>query len=177
VAKAGDEGLSREVFVQGRSLFYCEAASYLRSLNGNMEQEYGVIPIPKYNKEQAHYTTWRHGIGSTLSIPTSIAKNGDTAQFANVLEVYTLLSQKLVRPAYYKVMLTTRNVQDLESSEMLDLIFLHRTYDMAIYFTDLGYASIFANSVSSSGDNFSSKYAATSKNFDGKIARLLKKLK
>ena len=175
VAKAGDEAISKDIFVQGRSLFYCEAASYLRALNSTMEREYGVVPVPKYDKAQEHYTTWRHSIGSTLSIPTSTAKN-DMDQFAKVLEVYCLLSQRLVRPAYYEVMLTTRNVQDVESSDMLDLIFQHRTYDMAMYFDTLGFSNLFANAVITSGSNFSSAYKSASKTFDGKIARLLKKL-
>ena len=175
VAPNGSEGVSREIFVQGRSLFYCEAASYLRGLNATMEREYGVVPVPKYDKEQVNYTTWRHSIGSTLSIPTSVAKN-DMEQFANVLETYTLLSQKLVRPAYYDTMLTTRNVQDVESSEMLDLIFLYRTYDMAMYFTNLGFSSLFSDAVLSSGSNFASAYAANSKKFDRQIANILRKL-
>ena len=177
VAPHGSEALSKEVFVQGRSLFYCEAASYLRALNATMEREYGVIPVPKYNKEQAHYTTWRHSIGSTLSIPTSVAKDDATMeQFALVLETYAVLSQKLVRPAYYEVMLTTRNVQDVESSDMLDLIFQHRTYDMAMYFTTLGFGNLFEDAVKSTGDNFSSRYAAASKTFDRKVATILRKL-
>ena len=175
VAPHGQEGLSRDVFVNGRSLFYCEAASYLRGLNATMEREYGVVPVPKYNKEQANYTTWRHSIGSTLSIPTTVAK-GDMGQFAKVLETYTLLSQKFVRPAYYDTMLTTRNVQDVESSEMLDLIFLNRTYDMAMYFTQLGFNGLFENAVLSSGSNFSSAYASNSKKFDKQIANILRKL-
>lgn len=175
VAPNGSEGVSREIFVQGRSLFYCEAANYLRGLNATMEREYGVVPVPKYDKEQANYTTWRHSIGSTLSIPTSVAKN-DMEQFAMVLETYTLLSQKLVRPAYYDTMLTTRNVQDVESSEMLDLIFLNRTYDMAMYFTQLGFGSLFSDAVLSSGSNFASAYAANSKKFDRQIASILRKL-
>ena len=175
VAPHGSEAVSKEVFVQGRSLFYCEAASYLRGLNANMEREYGVIPVPKYNKAQVNYTTWRHSIGSTLSIPTSVARN-DMEQFALVLETYTVLSQKLVRPAYYEVMLTTRNVQDVESSEMLDLIFQYRTYDMAMYFTTLGFGSLFETAVKSSGDNFSSAYKSASKGFDKKVASILRKL-
>ena len=175
VAPHGQEGLSRDVFINGRSLFYCEAASYLRGLNANMEREYGVVPVPKYDKAQANYTTWRHGIGSTLSIPTSVAKN-DMDQFANVLETYTLLSQKYVRPAYYDTMLTTRNVQDVESSEMLDLIFLNRTYDMAMYFTQLGLNGLFESAVLSSGSNFASAYASNSKRFDKQVANLLRKL-
>ena len=175
VAPHGQEGLSRDVFIQGRSLFYCEAASYLRSLNANMEREYGVVPVPKYDKAQANYTTWRHGIGSTLSIPTTVAK-GDMEQFSMVLETYALLSQKLVRPAYYDTMLTTRNVQDVESSEMLDLIFLNRTYDMAMYFTDLGFNGLFEQAALNSGNTFASSYQANSKRFDRQIANILRKL-
>ena len=175
VAPHGQEGLSRDVFIQGRSLFYCEAASYLRGLNANMEREYGVVPVPKYNKEQANYTTWRHSIGSTLSIPTTVAK-GDMEQFSMVLETYALLSQKLVRPAYYDTMLTTRNVQDVESSEMLDLIFLNRTYDMAMYFTDLGFNGLFEQAALNSGNTFASSYQANSKRFDRQIANILRKL-
>ena len=175
VAPNGSEGVSKEIFVQGRSLFYCEAASYLRGLNASMEREYGVVPVPKYNKAQENYTTWRHSIGSTLSIPTSVAK-GDMEQFAMVLETYTLLSQKFVRPAYYDTMLTTRNVQDVESSEMLDLIFLNRTYDMAMYFTQLGFNSLFESAVLSSGNTFASSYQANSKKFDRQIANILRKL-
>jgi hypothetical protein len=175
VAPHGSEGLSRDVFIQGRSLFYCEAASYLRGLNANMEREYGVVPVPKYDKAQANYTTWRHGIGSTLSIPTSVAK-GDMEQFALVLETYALLSQKYVRPAYYDTMLTTRNVQDVESSEMLDLIFLNRTYDMAMYFTDLGFNGLFEQAALSSGNTFASSYQSNSKRFDRQIQTILRKL-
>ena len=175
VASAGSEGVSRDIFVQGRSLFYCEAASYLRGLNASMEREYGVVPVPKYNKEQTNYATWRHPIGSTLSIPTSVAK-GDMDQFALVLETYTVLSQKFVRPAYYDTMLTTRNVQDVESSEMLDLIFLYRTYDMAMYFTNLGFSSLFSDAVLSTGNSFASSYQSNSKRFDKQIANILRKL-
>ena len=175
VAPHGQEGLSRDVFIQGRSLFYCEAASYLRSLNANMEREYGVVPVPKYDKAQANYTTWRHGIGSTLSIPTSVAK-GDMEQFALVLETYAVLAQKYVRPAYYDPMLTTRNVQDVESSEMLDLIFLNRTYDMAMYFTQLGFNGLFEQAALSSGNTFASSYQSNSKRFDKQIQTILRKL-
>ncbi len=177
VCKPGDEAIARDVFVQGRSLFYCEAASYLRALNANMEREYGVLPVPKYNKEQANYVTWRHGIGSTLSIPTSVARDSNVLeQFALVLETYTVLSQKLVRPAYYEIMLTTRNVQDVESAEMLDLIFQHRTYDMAIYFTSLGFLTLFMDAVAGESDNFSSRYQSASRSFDKKIDTILRKL-
>ena len=171
----GDKlGVETEVFRDGRSLYYVQAASYLRYLNTNMETEYGVIPIPKYNKEQTQYHTWRAGIGSTLSIPTTVASM-DTDMFAQVLETYCVLSQKLVRPAYYDIMLTTRNVQDVESSEMMDLIFENRIYDMGAYFEVFGFYNLFTSSIIGE-DTFSSSYAAAIKTYEKKLSVLIQKI-
>ncbi len=174
VAAAGDEGLSKNIFVEGRSLFYCEAVSYLRALNANMETEYGVIPIPKYTTDQEHYTTWSHSIGSTLSMPTTVGKL-DQEMFAATLETYVLLSQKHVRPAYYDNLLTVRNLRDAESAEMVDLIFAHRVYDMAMYFDSLNLSHVFSDSVTGA-DNFASAYVSATNKFDAKMQRLLSKL-
>lgn len=175
VAAVGEESLALDIFMDERALYYVEAASYLRTLNSGMEGEYGVIPIPKYDKDQEKYTTWRHGIGSTLSMPTSIGSY-DLFEVANILELYAILSQKYVRPAYYDTMLTTRNVRDVESSEMLDLIFQNRIYDMAMYFESLGFASLFSNSVVAV-DTFASSYSGVSRSFDKKMRYILENLK
>ncbi len=170
VAPQGQESVALNIFMDERAVFYSEAISYLRALNTQMDTEYGVIPIPKYDVDQEHYTTWSHSIGSTLSIPTTIEK-GDVRQFGNVLEVYAILSQKLVRPAYYDSMLTVRNVRDAESAEMVDMIFEHRIYDMASYF-DLGFRSMFGNSVTGA-NAFASSYASQSGTFDRRLNRIL----
>lgn len=174
VTGSGQESTSAEIFTGGRALFYSEVASYLRSMTANMEDDYGVLPIPKYNEEQEKYYTWSNSIGSTLSIPSTIAKQ-DVESFAIVLEVYALLSQKYVRPAYYDVVLLTRNVDDVESSEILDMIFQNRTYDMALYYS-LGLSNVFSNAVMSRGSDFSSQYAAANRNFDRTIINLLRRI-
>lgn len=177
VAKSGDESLSKDVFVEGRSLFYCEAASYLRALNQTMDGDYGVVPVPKYSKEQENYLTWTHDIGSTLSIPTSILDEIEDQNFEAVLETYVVLSYKLVKPAYYDTMLTSRNVRDPDSAEMLDLIFNYRTYDMAIYYSALGFNNLFSDCVINNSDAFSSKYTANAKRFDRQVQNILKNIK
>ena len=139
-----------------------------------MEDDYGVLPVPKYSEEQEKYCTWSNSIGSTLSIPSTIAKQ-DVESFAIVLEVYALLSQKYVRPAYYDVVLLTRNVDDVESSEILDMIFQNRTYDMALYYS-LGLSNVFSNAVMSRGSDFSSQYAAANRNFDRTITNLVRRI-
>lgn len=168
-------GIGLEIFMQNRALFGYEVISYLRTLSSSMEGEYGVLPVPKFDKDQDRYYAHSNPIGSTLSIPTTVAQT-DVEQFANVLEIYCLLSQKLVRPAYYEVTLMTRNIQDLESAEMLELILSSRVYDLAAYFADLGLSGVFEEAATGSADNFSSKYAAASKTFNKKVKNLLRKL-
>ena len=162
------------VFVDNRAFYFMEAASYLRSLNAEMEEEYGVIPTPKYDKQQEHHTSWSHSIGSTLSMPTTVGEL-DNEAFSRVLELYVVLSQKYVRPAYYDTVLTTRNVRDSDSAEMLHMIFSHRVYDMAMYFTNLGFDGIFGTSVSGA-DKYASAYKRSSSMFDKQIAGILKNL-
>lgn len=162
------------LFMDNRAFYFTEAASYLRSLNASMEGEYGVIPAPKYDKNQTVYTSWSHSIGSTLSMPTTVGEL-DTDAFSDVLELYVILSQKYVRPAYYDTMLTTRNVRDADSAEMLHMIFSHRIYDMAMYFGDLGMKEIFDQSARGV-DTFSSTYQRATGGFDKRVAKILKDL-
>ena len=168
-------GVGMEIFLKERALFGFEVISYLRGLSGSMESEYGVLPIPKFDKEQDRYYAHSNPIGTTLSIPTSTAQN-DMEQFSSILEMYCLLSQKLVRPAYYEVTLMTRNIQDLESAEMLELILNSRVYDLAAYFADLGLSGVFEEAATGTADNFSSKYASAKKTFDKKVRNMLRKM-
>ena len=168
--------IGMEIFINDRALYGFEVVNYLRVLNAQMTSEYGVLPVPKYDKAQEQYYSFSNAsVGTTLSIPTSVAQlNMDL--FANTLEMYCLLSQKLVKPAYYEVTLMTRNIQDLDSAEMLDIVFQNRIYDLAAYFGDLGLSGIFEEAASGSADTFSSKYSSASRAFDKKVRNMLVKL-
>lgn len=173
IAPQGSEAVASDCFKSDRSLFYIEAASYLRALNREMDGDYGVVPIPKYDTKQEQYRTWTHGIGSTISIPSSIS-NPDV--MAGIIETFCILSHQKLTPAYHDNMLTKRNVRDAESSEMLTMIMRTRVYDMAIYFGELGMAGMFANAALTSGGSFSSSYAKVQKTFDHKISNIMKQL-
>ncbi len=167
--------IGMEIFMRDRALYGYEVISYLRTLSAQMESGYGVLPVPMFDQEQGRYYAHSNPIGTTLSIPTTVAQI-NTDMYAKVLETYCVLSQKLVKPAYYEVTLMTRNIQDLESTEMLDLILSSRVYDLAGYFADLGLSGLFENAVASEGDTFSSKYASASRVFNKKVKNMLSKL-
>jgi hypothetical protein len=162
-----------DVFIENRAVFFCEAASALSRFSGSMEEDYGILPIPKYDKSQEKYYTWSNAVGSTLSFLTT---NEPNEEFGKILETYVILSHKTVSPAYYDTLLKSRNVRDPESVEMLEILFTNRIYDMPNYFTQLGFSNIFTDAVKANTDSFASKYKAASTRFDRALDQIMRKL-
>ena len=167
--------VAMDVFLEGRGLFYGEIASYLGGLNRNMEGDYGVVPVPKYDKQQEKYFTFTYKGSGTMSVPSSV-KDEDRETVADVVTTFVLLSDTTVKPAYYDTMLTSRNVRDADSAEMLDILFGNRLYDLAMYF-DLGFEELPKTAMLATDNNFMSGYTKNAKNFDKKMERMLKSLK
>ena len=172
----GQEGLGQTAFKENRGLFYGEVVNHLTPLTQEMETEFGILPVPKYDKAQEFYRTWTHASGSTFCI-TSAVKEDQKETMGLMLEAYAILSHQYLKPAYYDIMLTSRNVHDAESAEMMDLMFANRIYEMSFYFQgNFGFFELFKSATNDNSDKFSSQYASQAKGFDSKVARLLKKL-
>ena len=171
----GQEGLGQTAFKENRGLFYGEVVNHLTPLTQEMETEFGILPVPKYDKAQQFYRTWTHGSGSTFSV-TSAVKDDQKEIMGQMLEAYAILSHQYVKPAYYDIMLTSRNVHDAESAEMMDLMFSNRIYEMSFYFNNFGFFELFKSATNDNSDNFSSKYASAAKGFNKKLQTILRKL-
>ena len=171
----GQEALGLNAFKEGRGLFYGEVAQNLTALNREMEGDYGVLPVPKYDKAQEFYRTWTHDIGSALSVIASVSDK-DAETVGNIIQMYAILSYQYVKPKFYDVMLSTKSVRDPQSPVMLDIIFQNRVYDMAMYF-DLGFYELFKTSVNNADGKFSSSYTSVQRRFDRKVDTILKKLR
>ncbi len=172
----GQEGLGVTAFKESRGMFFGEIVNHLATLNKEMDGEYGIVPVPKYDKAQEFYRTWSHDSGSTFSVTSAIPEK-DKDMIGDILTVYAILSHQHLKPAYYDTVLTSRNVRDADSAEMMDLIFQNRVCDMGFYFPqDLGFYNLFKSSVNDENVPFSSSYERTAKSFPQKMARILRKL-
>lgn len=172
----GEEAKGLACFKAGRAMFYSEVASYLPKLNKDMDAEFGILPVPKYDKAQEFYRTWTFGSGGCLSLISSIP-DADAETIGKLVQYYGILSTEEVKPVFYDVMLTTQSVRDDESGEMLDLIFANRVYDMGLYFdSEFNLYSLFKNDVYQNTNKFSSAYKSATKKFDSKVTKLLKDL-
>ncbi len=102
----------------------------------NMKSEYGVIPMPKFDNEQAEHQTFLHDQVTVFSIPSSIARESDRQEMVGALmEALASNSHYSLRPAYYETTLRTKIAQDPESAEMMDLIINNVYIDAGILYT------------------------------------------
>lgn len=168
----GKENLGKDVFITNRGLFYSEVVMYIVSLGKEMEGDFGVLPIPKYNADQEDYITWTNGICTTSSI-SKAAQNLE--RLGPTLEALAIISQQRVTPAYYDTVLQRKSVRDEESQGMLDIIFKTRTYDLCMYYSNIGLEPLFKTSVNDNKTNFASNYSKKEKTAKKALDKLIKK--
>lgn len=99
-----------------------------------MEQEFGVVPMPKFSEEQNQYRTLLHDQFTVLSI-LNTATEEQVDEASAVLEAMASTSHKTVRPAYYETTLRTQIAKDPQSAEMFDIIIDNIYIDAGIIYT------------------------------------------
>ncbi len=127
----------REMFARGDAAMATVRILELEygSIRG-MEQEFGVVPMPKFDEEQTEYRTLLHDQFTVLSILTTVAKqDGRLDEVGAVLEAMSSVSYRTVRPAYYETTLRTKIAQDPQSAEMFDIIVDKIYIDAGIVYT------------------------------------------
>ena len=123
-----------EMFVNQRGLFYNTTSSSVSILkSANVEFEFGVLPIPKLNKEQEYYcNTVNVYQSSAFAIPSSVPASR-IPKIAFALQAMGFYNADVIR-AYYQTTLQLQAVQSDDDAEMLDIVYNNRFYDIgAIY--------------------------------------------
>ena len=113
------------VFTAGRALLCIaelKASNNLREMNDN----FGILPIPKYEESQENYVCMRSPATIYLCMPMT---NNTPEETAAVLDAATYLSYRDVLPIYYNVTVAQKGLRDDESIEMLEIIQSSRYFD------------------------------------------------
>ena len=87
----------------------------------DMEDDYGIVPMPKASEEQDRYYTLAQDQVIVYGLPITLPEEriGNIGLF---LEAFASESFQTVKPAYYEIALTGKYVNDEESIQMLNLI-------------------------------------------------------
>ena len=106
-----------KLFAEGRALVgfakVQDAATTFRESN----VEYGIIPFPKYDENQADYITFAGG--DLMSVPVT---NPDLERTGILIEAIAAETWKTVVPAYFSTALKEKFTFDSESGQTLDII-------------------------------------------------------
>ena len=118
-------------FEEGRALFQWARMRVVEKYRG-IESDFGILPMPKYDElQESYYSFVNPYTGVLLGVPKSA---DNLERISVILEALSAESKYTLQPAYYEIALHRKYARDTESSEMLDIIFNTRVYDIgAVY--------------------------------------------
>lgn len=119
-----------EMLMEDRLLFAECTIGQIEQLR-RYDIDFGILPIPKYDETQENYICAAHE-DSTLFLSVPIT-NLDFENTGNILTAFSWEGYHVLRPAFYDITLKGKVVQDLESREMLDIIFSSKSYDLGVF--------------------------------------------
>ena len=125
----------------------------------DFEDDYGILPYPKYDENQQEYHTMADGFHTVLAVPKTVK---DTAFVGKIVEALSAETYKTVVPTFYEIALKTRYLRDSESKEVLDIIINGRTFDFGyIYDGWQGFSFTLQKMIANGDNNFESQYKKT----------------
>ena len=156
-------------FMENRDLFYFDVFGACAGLR-NMESEFGVVPMPKYDEAQDAYRTETVDSVSVLFVPTTV-RNTELTGMA--LECINYESRRLVVPAYFDKALQSKYARDEASAEMMEIIRDSIYYDFGYVFAEVigGIGGIMQGTID--GTDITSFWTSKEKLYNKNFDRLL----
>lgn len=126
----------------------------------DMKDDFGILPYPKWDENQAQYRTMADGSHSALCAPVTVV---DTERLGVLTEVLNAESYKQVVPAFYDVALKVKGARDETSVQIIDMITSGCVFDMGYVYDGWKGASFIIQKMVRAGDtNFESYWASNS---------------
>ncbi|MBP5231500.1 MAG: extracellular solute-binding protein, partial [Clostridia bacterium] len=158
-----------ETFYTGRALFRPSGFTATTKCRFLAEMEFGIVPLPKRNKEQDGYTTVTTG-----TFVAGILKNCEDPEFsAYCLDAFAAEAKNFVTPAYIDSNLKWKSLRDNESERMLDYIFSHITYDVGRIYNFGEINQMFSNLASSDSTDVVSSFDGIRTNVELAIENII----
>ena len=142
-------------FIGGHGMFIMAYTSTLIQL-GDMEDDYGIVPYPKWTETQSQYYAGMDG--SRIAVPCTASS--DLERVSIVKEYLAVESLNVNYPAYYEISLKNRYVRDEDSVQMLEIITNAMTYDMGAALDYTAVRGPWMDCISSHSDAFASAVAS-----------------
>jgi hypothetical protein len=156
-------------FSNGLAGFLDIAVNDITQFRG-MDDDFGIVPPPKFDEEQDSYRCLINGYGTFITIPVTASESAENIGI--VLEGLMYESSVNVLPVYYETVIQNKYARDAESVEMLEIIRNNRTTDFSYVYQLPGFTSTLW-SIINDGKEFGSFYASNEKVFDSSLDKAL----
>jgi hypothetical protein len=126
--ESSDSANTMNAFASGSIAFTVNKLFQAEAYLSEMEDDYYIIPTPKFDENQTNYITAIHD-GCTIFGITHCSEK--VRQSAAALEFLCAYSHQLVAPEYYEGALKGRYTRDPHAAEMIDIIHSNVSTDFA----------------------------------------------
>ena len=146
------------------------STEYLR----DMKDDYGILPMPKYDENQEKYVSQLGTSTAMLFVPTTTK---DIELTSKVMEALSYYTNRLVVPKYYEVALKDKYARDDDIAEMLDIIRDGAAFDfLFVYGTSLqGAPNSYFRFYNTNTSDLASTFASNETNFKTSLEEMIEK--
>ena len=163
--------LETGMFIEGQTLFTV-AGLFYAPLFRDMKDDFGIVPMPKYDEEQEDYIS--PVFANLFPITVIPRSNDDPGSTGILLEELSYRGQTELVPALYDTILSGKCARDDDSVGMLDMIFEKPSYDIGMIFDFGGVRTEIRNILHNLDGNFASTFASIDPKVDANIDALIK---
>ncbi len=162
-------GTTYDVFSEGRAMFCDMCLSKITTFLSEMEDPYGILPIPKYDTNQKEYLSFVNGATPFVMV----AKTEEDPEFVGtILEAMATYNYDKVTPQLFEVSTKLQAAQDPESAAMVDYIVRNRIFDLG-YFADWGITNVVFDNLKTGNEAIASALTKEGKAAKTQLKRLL----
>ena len=125
-----------ECFSMGNAFFCDITLQKIDTFLRDMKDEYGILPMPKYDESQEAYVSHVNGAVDFALVPSNPENAERTGM---IVEALAAGAYDMITPSLYEVIAKTKNATDVESGEMVDIIIRNRVFDFYYVYNLKGY--------------------------------------
>jgi ABC-type glycerol-3-phosphate transport system substrate-binding protein len=161
-----------KVFADGRALFYDAKLASAEELR-EMDDDFGIIPVPKFDTNQTDYKSFVNGAASMVCVPATV-KEADREYVSIIIEGMAAEAYRVVTPVLYETYLKRKVTRDAESMDMIDYIVRNRVFDMAYVNMHDGVGSYVRDLLQKGATDISSTMKSYQKSAAKRIEKIVK---
>ena len=151
--------LVTKAFVEGRSIFNLSGPSSTSAYR-DMEDDFGLVPFPKYDTAQEnYYTLVNPWTSNAFCVPIGLTEK-QYEMIGITLEVMGAHSKNNLAVAYYDIALKYQKTRDDDTVRMLDIIFASRGCDIGMIYKWGGMDTMLHDLITKPAGSFTSTFDA-----------------